>query len=365
MKLIINYPYGVAKKSQNFKVIADLPPPIQGIAIVSRWVIQTLKDCGASVQIINTSAREGVLYPISRLLKFIFAFFDVLASRPKSTIYLALSHGPTLFAQIAIVLACRAMKHRVIVHHHTFLPINQPDMLQNYFCHKLLRKSVEHIFLSEYMRQEYLRVWNPKGDTWVISNHHAAHIRTIGQGNVPKIIGKGICYSGRLCSEKGFWDSAAVTRIILNTYTEMSVTFLGPTIENRISREIESLCKDFPERFSYVAEYDESTLSAALQYSTYYLFPSRYSNEASPLVVLEAQSLGNICLTSDVGSLRTDVLPPGVAVNIEEWQSRVLNMIEMSSINPSNLYHFSNEIRKTSTMLSIRSVEQVKAVFRV
>lgn len=353
------------KKSSSLRVIADLPPPVQGIAIVSKWVIQTLKDRGESVRVVNTSTREGFLYPLNRLLKFLFAFFGVLTARPKSTIYLALSHGPTLFAQTAIVLACRAMRHRVLVHHHTFLPINQPRILQNYFCHKIMRKSVEHIFLSEYMRKEYLRVWNPQGETWVISNHQAAYVRTINHGNLPKDLGKGICYSGRLCNEKGFWETAAVTRIILKTYVEMSATFLGPAIDNHISREIESLCEDFPNRFFYVAEYDEIALSTALQYSTYYLFPSRYSNEASPLVVLEAQALGNICLTSDVGSLRSDVIAPGISVNIEEWQSCVLNMIEKNNLSASNLHDLSNQIRETSSSLSIQCSEQMKAVFRV
>ena len=228
-----------------------------------------------------------------------------------------------------------------------------------------MRKSVEHIFLSEYMRREYLRVWNPQGETWVISNHQVAYVRTLNHGNLPKDPGKGVCYSGRLCSEKGFWESAAVTRIILETYTEMSATFLGPAIDNHISREIESLCEDFPNRFYYVAEYDEIVLSKALQYSTYYLFPSRYSNEASPLVVLEAQALGNVCLTSDVGSLRSDVIPPGVSLNIEDWQSCVLSMIEKYSNGDSNLRNLSNQIRETSSSLSIQCSEQMTAVFRV
>lgn len=346
-------------------VIADLPPPIQGIALVSKWVIQSLQNSGANVQVVNTSVRESFLYPINRVLKFSFALIRVLTARPKSTVYLALSHGPTLLAQTLIILACKARRNRVLVHHHTFLPINQPKMPQNYICHNLMRKSVEHVFLSEYMREKYLQIWNPQGETSVISNHQAAYARTRNHGEVKKILGKSLCYSGRLSSEKGFWDSASVTRDILQTYSEMTATFLGPAQNSHVSKEIESLCNDYPTRFHHIAEYDEITLSNALQSSTYFLFPSRYSNEASPLVVLEAQALGNICITSDIGSLRSDVITPGVSIDINEWQASVLKILKEFYLDKSNLQELSNQIRDISYKLSMQCGEQLKEVFRV
>ncbi len=346
-------------------VIADLPPPIQGIALVSKWVILSLQNHGVNVQVVNTSAQESFLYPVNRILKFLFAFIRVLTARPKSTIYLALSHGPTLLAQTVIVLTCKIRKHRVIVHHHTFLPINQPKMLQNYLCHNIMRKSVEHVFLSEYMRKEYLQVWKSQGETWVISNHQTAYARTRNHGKLKKNWGESLCYSGRLSSEKGFWDSASVTRVVLQTYTEMNATFLGPAQDSHVTKEIESLCKDYPNRFHHIAEYDEITLSNALQESTYFLFPSRYSNEASPLVVLEAQALGNICITSDVGSLRSDVIPPGISIEIKEWQASVLKILKEFDLDNTKLYELSNQIRDTSSKLSMQCSEQLKEVFRV
>ena len=153
------------------------------------------------------------------------------------------------------------------------------------------------------MKEQYLRTWSPTKKLWVVTNHQVALKRTNGVEETEKFPGRNITYSGRMSSEKGFWDAAAVSRKILSQDKHMSVTFLGPIMEIPISKEILNLKGDFGDRFEHISNYDEKVLRTKLNASSYFLFPSRYLNEASPLVVLEAQALGNICITSDLGSL--------------------------------------------------------------
>lgn len=354
------------QENLDYLAIADLPPPTQGISIVSAWVVQFLRKRNARTAVIDTSAKAGFFYPFRRCFKFIFALFEVFRSNSQTTIYIALSHGQSLYAQTIILSICKWKKNRVIVHHHTFLPINRPKMLQNRICHGLMRTKVEHIFLSEYMREKYQTTWKPSGKCWVVTNHQIASLRTKSLTEKYKpALGNKFCFAGRLSREKGFWDCESITRDLLTKDSDMTAVFLGPISEEEIFQAIEKLKRDFPLRFDHIGIYDEITLSKTLHDSTYFLFPSHYSNEASPLVVLEAQSLGNICITSNVGTLSTDVLSPGTAVEIESWHKKVLKIIQENNSDKSNARLVSEKIINKSASLAILCDNQMKEVFRL
>lgn len=353
-------------ESPHYIAIIDLPPPLQGISLVSSWVVQYLKNSTEEIIVVDTSVVSGKFYSFRRFTKFFVAALKISRSSNQSSVYVALSHGQTLYAQAIIIAFCKIKKQRVIVHHHTFLPINSPKMLLNRICHGLMRREVEHIFLSEYMKEKYKKVWNPMGDCWIVTNHQIAWLRTESQrGNCKLKLGSKICFAGRMSEEKGFWDCESITRTLLTKDSEMNAIFLGPITDPAIFQATEKMKHDFSNRFEHIGLYDEVTLSKNLQDSTYFLFPSRYSNEASPLVVLEAQALGNVCITSDVGTLRTDVLSPGAAVGMETWFAKVIEIIEQSNSDLSKTKVISETIKKESSLLAVECTNQMKEVFNL
>ena len=91
------------------------------------------------------------------------------------------------------------------------------------------------------------------------------------------------------------------------------VTILCSLNENGISESILRLKARFPMQFTYYERFDVNTLYEELRCSDTLLFPSNYENEASPLVVHEAQYAGVICLTSEAGTLTSEILFPGEA----------------------------------------------------
>jgi glycosyltransferase involved in cell wall biosynthesis len=229
-----------------------------------------------------------------------------------------------------------------------------------------MRKGVEHIFLSKYMKDKYQELWHPMGNCWVVTNHQIAALRTKSQidGNNLKE-GIKLCFAGRMSQEKGFWDCESVTRLLLTENLGIKAVFLGPVFDAEILEAIENLKQDFPLRFDHIGHYDETMLTRSLQDSSYFLFPSRYSNEASPLVVLEAQAIGNICITSNVGTLSTDVLSPGLAVDIKIWHKTVLEIVQQKRFNNLNLKLATDRIREKSNILALACDKQMKEVFRL
>ena len=351
------------KETRAILVIADFPPPIQGISLVSLWVASFIKEKGKKSVIINTSANQSSNYAVRRIFKFLSALFRILKMRGDCIAYVALSHGHTLYLQVFLICVCKIKRYRVIVHHHTFLPIRQPNLILNKICHGFLRANVEHIFLSKLMQDEYKSVWKPREKTWVVTNHQVASNRMQKSEGYDKVPGTNLCFSGRMSEEKGFWNAAELARTVLTEFPEMTVTFLGPAANSEIALELNGLELKFVNRFRHLSSYQEKVLAQALQLSSFYIFPSQYANEASPLVVLEAQALGNICMTSDVGTLTTDVLPPGHAVSLDEWQKMTIKLIMEYRNNSKGIEESSQQIEKQSIQLAARARKQLEAVF--
>ena len=343
--------------------VADLPPPIQGISIVSQWVIETLRDNTCLVEILNTSVSPRAFYAFRRAFRFIRALLIVLRSKSNDTIYVALSHGSTLFAQTAIILLSKKLNRRILVHHHTYLPITKPRLLMNKFCHSNFKKKVEHIFLTNTMRDAYCGVWKPIGRTWIVTNHGIAKRRV---GSFDSLIVRNktkIGFTGRMTEEKGFWHAEMVVRNILNANKNFCSIFLGPSNDKSIINAINNLANQFPNRFRYISEYDETILRRELSDTTYFLFPSLYKNEASPLVVLEAQALGNICFTTNLGSLSENVIAPGEAIDLTQWPNRVQDAILQLNQSDLKFKNPSLNILNESTNLANQSEDQLLEVF--
>lgn len=350
--------------AKNF-VIADFPPPIQGISIVSEWLAQSLEKERFEFEKLNTSVARINFYFIRRFIRLLVIFLRVTTGQSKGIVYIALSHGLTLVPQTAIIILGKIKGKRVIVHHHSFLPIINSQSITNKICHNLMKTGVEHIFLSNYMRDQYLRIWKPKERTWIITNHQVANSR-IESSIENKIISPlRMVYAGRMSPEKGFWEVAQVTKDLLKESKNLHATFLGPTTNLEIENEILALKSIFKNQFEYVENYTEVEFAEILEHSTFFLFPSKYLNEASPLVVLEAQAAGNICITSQIGTLKTDVLPPGEAIEIQEWAARTKEIIKSYEINHQDLAKVKNGIRQRFQIINKENSTQWKEVFGI
>jgi len=289
----------------------------------------------------------------------------VYKSKKDSILYVSLSHGNSLYFQTLAIAAAKKRFKRILVHHHTFFPISNPKQIQNRICHTAMKNSVEHIFLSESMRQKYLEVWRPTSKTWVVTNHAIAGLRTKIEKAHGNKNGKHLSFTGRMSAEKGFWECVAVIRALFKADPEMKATIMGPATETAIKEEIKNLSRDFPNNFRFYDKYSPNLLSEVLDITTFYLFPSKYLNEASPLVVLEAQSLGNICMTSTVGSLPDDVIPPGTCVEINQWPDKVIQRIIDLKENGGEMVKASREIRHQSETRARNSVRQLEEVFKI
>ena len=352
------------KQRVHLIAIADLAPPIQGISIVTHWILEQLSSFDFKIRVINTTVNKNIFYKIKRTYKFLVTFFKLLFTKNFSILYIPLGHGESLLFQIMFVYLGYLKKKRVIVHHHSYLPITSPSGILHKVSHGNLLRKAEHIFLSDKMMTDYLHVWG-KADKnyWVITNHDVARSRLISknrkfhQENSLTFI-----HFGNLSLEKGFFDAVEACEPYLRFDPKSQFKILGGTTNIEILNTIEGLKRKYPNQFTYSDQYTAELLQRNLSDSDILLFPSRYKNEASPIVILEAQTKGLFVAATDIGTISTEVMHPGFSVQIANYQDELHKLVQFLLL-PDIRNPLQRDIIDKMFRLSLKAQNEVKEVF--
>jgi glycosyltransferase involved in cell wall biosynthesis len=142
-----------------------------------------------------------------------------------------------------------------------------------------------------------------------------------------------LVHYGRLSTVKGTDIVLELYSRLLNDNFKVSCLVAGSVSEGNIREKISELENSFPDNFAYIQGYHHTDLPQILFDCDFFLFPSKYENEAAPLVVYEAQFNGLVCFTSKAGSLESIVVEPGRTVEIEDWLATITNVLKTESVS--------------------------------
>jgi glycosyltransferase involved in cell wall biosynthesis len=312
-------------------MVANFPPPTNGVSVVNSWVSEVIKEQGLVFKFVDTTARApSFLFFFARIAKFFYAAIIVSTKIDYQILYLPLGHGLSLLPQASLVLIARLKGKRVLVHHHSYLPMSTRNKII-LFLHLRIFSGVEAVFLSAEMRDEYENRFTSSRKKWVVRNAGAAFNRM-------SQVDKGIRYedsdlirlthASNLSVEKGVLVVIEAMSELLSRFERVSCNLLGPVEDMGILKKIVCLQQLYPDRFIHIGKYDSSLLSNVLTVTDFFLFPSNYRNEASPIVVLEAQCAGVAVVASNVGTIGSEILAPGCSVELNRWVDTVTDKVE-------------------------------------
>jgi glycosyltransferase involved in cell wall biosynthesis len=343
--------------------IADLAPPIQGISIVTDWILKRLNEFDFQIRVVNTTVNKTNFYSIKRAYKFFVTFFKLLCTKNFSVLYIPLSHGESLLFQTMFVCLGYLKKKRIIVHHHSYLPITSPSGILHRVSHGNLLRKAEHIFLSDKMKKDYIHAWGEANKSyWVITNHDVARSRLISKNHKHLQDSLTFIHFGNLSIEKGFFDAVGACEPYLRFDPKSQFKILGGTTNIKIINTIEELKRKYPNQFTYSAQYTAELLQRNLSDSDILLFPSHYKNEASPIVILEAQTMGVFVASTDVGTISTEVMHPGFSVQISNYQNELHRLVQYLLL-PDIRNQLQRDIMNEMIRLSLKAQNEVKEVF--
>ncbi len=308
-----------------------MPPPTNGVSVVNSWVSEIIQEQDLVCKFIDTTARVGSLkFVFTRIAKYVYASFIVSIKNNYQLLYLPLGHGLSLLPQALLVLIARFKGKRVLVHHHSYLPMTTSNKVI-LFLHSKVFSGAESVFLSVKMRDAYNNRFTSTSKKWVVRNAGAAYNR-MSQGVLSNIHEDSdlvrLAHASNLSVEKGALIVIETMSELLSRFERVRCNLLGPVEDLQILDKVMSLQFLFPNRFIYTAQYDSFLLSKVLSQTDFFLFPSNYRNEASPIVVLEAQCAGVTVIASNVGTIESEILIPGCSVELNRWFETVTDKVE-------------------------------------
>jgi glycosyltransferase involved in cell wall biosynthesis len=262
---------------------------------------------------------------IGRAFAALLSFsFHRTSGRLAAHVYIGVSGGWGQLLDCCFAAIARILRRRVWVHHHSFAYVDRKSRLTALLI-ELLGKGATHIVLCEKMASRLSLAYKLTAPVLVLSNAAflASSVQKASRASSRPIR---VGYLSNITVAKGIDLYANVVQAFEKS-TEIEFIIAGPIAEPEARQYLDTATS--AENVQYVGPiYGDKKLEflAALDVL---LFPSKYANEAEPLVVLEAMSHGIAVVSTDRGCL--DCLAGyggNVAVNESDFVQTAIDQLQ-------------------------------------
>jgi len=286
-------------------VIGTLPPPHTGMTIATKAIVDHMAEqCELrTVNISHPKYYRGWRWRFIKALQSLRALGLLLLFPRHATSYLytVANSGLGLWYNVAIALIARCRRYRLFLHHHVWSYVSNHDWRMA-LLNRLMGASGVHIMLCSKMvcrfrdqyknDQSFLVLPN---DFVLLSQERRAPSRCRG--------GFRLGHISNLSIEKGLDLVLSTFATLRDSNQEVSLILAGPLVSKRASR----LLRDAQGKYPGTIDYRGATYGIRKREFfcdiDVFLFPTRYVNEAYPLVLTEALFYGVPVVCYDRGCI--------------------------------------------------------------
>lgn len=272
--------------------LGAFPPPVHGMALLNAAVRDRLRAAGVEVQVLNIAApRLGhhALGHLNKLIRVFRAYWQLLTSRAsvKSSLYMSVSGGWGQGYELGFIAVARLRGLKCVLHHHSFAYLGRARTLTACLVWLAGRHSV-HVTLSENMGNRLRSIYNVQGKVFAVSNASLL----LGESSLIKqcharystlVIG----FLSNISCEKGIFTFLDLVAAAIAEGVKLSARIAGPFQDFATEQKVRHRLAELP-MVEYVGSvYGHEKLDFFRSLDAF-IFPTRYVNEAEPLVILEA-----------------------------------------------------------------------------
>jgi glycosyltransferase involved in cell wall biosynthesis len=301
--------------SKNLLFIGVLPTPVHGASQINRLAVGHLKTLKFDVKELDTyslsrsTSRYPIPHMVTRALRCVSILIYLISnfkSLPKSW-YISLSGGGGLIFDLIYALCGRGLGVSMIMHHHSYAYLNNHSILFSLITKVVGGPSNQHIFLSPEMKTLALKRYpNLAGSiNTAVSNVGLLFGFLKQTSKPPRSTDKSfvtIGYLANITKEKGAHDFLDLADTFRNDTRNIKFVMAGPCEDLALLERIE-IEKNRSTIFSYIGSVYGEDKANFFSEVDLFVFPSRYRNEAEPLVLIEAGYYGCEILSTDIGSI--------------------------------------------------------------
>jgi len=272
-------------------MVGTFPPPVHGMSWVNESVRRDLLADGHDVRVINVAAKSldrGLASRLTKLVRSFAGWGRLSRLRPPQSgvlLYLAMSGGIGQVYDGLFLLIGRFKRLRTVVHHHSYAYLDDDNLLTRAVINMAGRHTV-HVVLSRQMAARLSKRYGVS-EVRVVSNAIFQHQVSVRSRKDCRAIG----FLGNISAAKGIQEFIEVSRSCLTRGIVSRAEVAGPCQEPEWQRRVNDL-EERESGFHYHGAVYGDTKERFFDAIDVLVFPTKYANEAEPLVVLEALSRG-------------------------------------------------------------------------
>jgi glycosyltransferase involved in cell wall biosynthesis len=284
-------------------MIGVFPPPVRWKTLINFLMKQKLSNFGARLEIVDLPASSSTSFA-ARFARFFrmtgkigFAL-KVLISKANRSVYISFSGGYGQLYDILFLSLARLFRKKIYIHHHSFAYIDRFSIItQTAFF--IAGKRAVHIMLSENMGLLLKERYRGINKTVWVSNAAFIDVREDGkqerqQDNIR------VGFLSNITAEKGIFEFLVIAESLKTSPIEMKIAgpFDDEITEKAVMGRIANL-----KNVEYMGPKYGGDKSAFYDGIDVLLFPTKYANEAEPVVIHEAMSHGVAVIASQRGCI--------------------------------------------------------------
>lgn len=284
-----------------FIMVGAFPPPVHGASRATQLLADRIGALGVEVQTYDTSVDNGRTYHLRRLVRYVRAALWIvcMAKTKNMIVYQTGAGGFAIWYQVLVAVASQVAGAKHVYHHHSFAYLDSKSLAMS----ALVRcgKKTHHLALCPKMAGKLETAYGCRHVS-VISNAllmGEAEVLDEEQSNVKEFR---LGHLSNLSLEKGLAEVLSAARELRSRGVPARLVLAGPASSGHVESVIRThLAQESMD--AWVGPISPGDVPSYMRSISCFVFPSRYVNEASPLVVLEALREGTPVVASSQGCL--------------------------------------------------------------
>lgn len=285
-------------------IVGPFPPPINGQSVVMEHIFSRVAPHFYQARIADTGAGDSKrwLRPITSAFRSAKAAFELMAGRPEA-VYIAVKAGKGMWLTAGIVGVARCLGVRLFLHHHSYAYVRRRAFRMVALA-RIAGPSAHHIVLSNSMADDLAAAMPEIRRILVIGNAGLIDKELL---NIPLQADPTHLVLGHLSSlsvEKGIGDVVDLALELHAAQVAVRLIIGGPVESRQTADQLSRAALHLGDLFDYRGVLKGQAKIDFFADITHFIFPSRYTHEASPLVLYEALASGVVCMTTQQGAIR-------------------------------------------------------------
>ncbi len=272
--------------------VGAFPPPVCGLSLINLSIQKKFEKKEVELIVVNISARNLGKSIFTRILRMIKALYGLLVfilnsifCNEQKVIYMSVSGGLGQVYELLYVVFARLLSMQIYLHHHSFAYIDKYSFITDIMGF-FAGPSTVNIMLSKKMGNRLSEKYSGLCNTVTISNTVFFNTKISFIRRNRKSL-KTIGFISNLTDEKGVFEFLDLVKACEIEGLDIRAKIAGPILNQITEQKINSRLKGL-NTIDYLGPIYSKEKDEFYENIDVLIFPTKYVNEAEPLIVHEA-----------------------------------------------------------------------------